>query len=172
MKNKIRSILSTVTIAIITSLFVVSPAEAMCPVCTLAVCCGMGLSRWLGIDDVISGIWVGAFMVSIVAIILRWLDKKNINFQFRELFTTLLFYTTIFYILAYNKMIGVPGNIIFRVDKLIFGITFGSILFILSYLLHLFLKKKNNNRVYFPFQKVIIPILFLSTASFIFYFLI
>jgi len=32
---------------------------AVCPVCTVAAGAGVGLSRWLGIDDIIIGLWVG-----------------------------------------------------------------------------------------------------------------
>ena len=35
-------------------------AHAVCPVCTVAVGAGLGLAEWLGIDDSISGLWIGA----------------------------------------------------------------------------------------------------------------
>lgn len=35
-------------------------AQAVCPVCTVAVGTGVGLSRWLGVDDTITGLWLGA----------------------------------------------------------------------------------------------------------------
>jgi hypothetical protein len=34
----------------------------VCPVCTIAVAGGVGLCRYLGIDDLISGSWIGALL--------------------------------------------------------------------------------------------------------------
>ena len=35
------------------------PAQAVCPVCIVAVGAGLGLSEYLGIDDTIAGVWIG-----------------------------------------------------------------------------------------------------------------
>jgi hypothetical protein len=37
----------------------------VCPVCTIAVAGGVGLCRYLGIDDLISGAWIGALLFSL-----------------------------------------------------------------------------------------------------------
>ena len=39
-------------------------ALALCPVCAIAVGAGIGVSRWLGVDDTITGVWVGGLIVS------------------------------------------------------------------------------------------------------------
>lgn len=39
--------------------------QAVCPVCTVAVGAGVGFSRYLGIDDTIAGLWIGALIVSV-----------------------------------------------------------------------------------------------------------
>ncbi len=33
----------------------------MCPVCSISIGVGVGLCRYLGIDDLISGVWIGGF---------------------------------------------------------------------------------------------------------------
>jgi hypothetical protein len=68
-------------------------------------------------------------------------------------------------------MIGHPLNTIWGMDKLVLGIILGSIFFLLAVYLNNFLKKKNNGKVYFPFQKVVIPVITLAILSVIFYFL-
>ena len=50
----------------------------MCPVCAVAVGVGLGLSRWLKIDDAISGLWIGALIVSLSFILAKW-TKKNLT---------------------------------------------------------------------------------------------
>ena len=55
---KYRKAISKAVLAL--GLFFAIPAKAICPVCTVAVGAGIGLSRWLGIDDSITGLWIGA----------------------------------------------------------------------------------------------------------------
>lgn len=146
--------------------------EAVCAICTLSICLGVGLSRWLGIDDAISGLWIGGLIICIIILILNLLDKKKIKFKFRELSVSLLIYSVIVYMLYFQGMIGIHGNTLFCVDKLLFGITFGSITLLAGIWAHDFLKKKNNNKIYFNFQKVIIPVSLLILVSAISYFIV
>ena len=138
----------------------------MCPVCTVAVGVGLGLSRWLRIDDSISGVWIGAFIVSLSAVTATFL-QKYIHISYKLLmFLSLLMYLAFTVIpFWYTGVIGHPSNTIYGVDKLVFGITAGIILFFLSHGLHLSLKKKHNNKVLFPFQKVLVPVWTLLIAS-------
>jgi len=48
----------------------------MCPVCTVTVVAGLGLSRLLGIDDLLTSIWIGGFVLSFSFITINWIDKK------------------------------------------------------------------------------------------------
>ena len=61
-----------------------------CAVCTIAVGSCVGLARWLKIDDRITGIWVGALIVSLIAWAIHYLDKKNIHFKGRKILTAVL----------------------------------------------------------------------------------
>lgn len=38
---------------------------AQCPVCTVAIGVGVGLCRYLGIDDLITGLWIGALLLAL-----------------------------------------------------------------------------------------------------------
>ena len=144
---------------------------AVCPVCSVAVASGVGLSRWLGIDDAISGIWVGGLIVSLIIWLLAWLDKKNIKFNFRQFLVSILFYAIVILPLYWVGFIDQSCDQLWGFNKLLVGIFFGSLAFAFSVWLHNLLKKRNNNRVYFSFQKVVVPILFLFIISVIFYFI-
>src|SRR3972149_11759116 len=73
------------TIFLVLSLFTINfslftrEAHAVCPVCTIAVGAGLGISRWLGIDDAVSGVWVGGIILSSSFWLLDWLVKKKIK---------------------------------------------------------------------------------------------
>ena len=43
----------------------ISAADAVCPVCTVAVGAGLEGMRLLGVDDVITGIWAGGLTLSL-----------------------------------------------------------------------------------------------------------
>lgn len=144
-------------------------ARAQCPLCTIAVGLGVGLSRWLGIDDLISGAWIGGLITSMVLWFLNWLKKRGIQFKFLWLIVFAFSYSIFIIPLYLTGIMGHPLNKFLGIDRLLFGIIFGALAFIISFLLHNFLRKKNQGKVYFPFQKVVIPILFLLLASFILY---
>lgn len=152
------------------SLSLALPARAICPVCTVAIGAGVGLSRWLGVDDLISGTWVGAFIVSIIFWTASWLDKKHIKFKFQYPALAILVYAITIIPLYFTGIVGHPFNKFCGVDKLMFGIVSGSIVFTFGVLLHQFLKKRDQGKSYFAFQKVVIPLVLLIIASIVFYF--
>lgn len=146
---------------------------AVCPVCTVAVCAGVGLSRYFGVDDTISGVWIGGLIVSMIAWTINFLNQKKIRFKFRKITVAVLYYLLMIIPLYQFKIIGHPLNKykLFGLDKLLIGIISGSLVFVMAVLVNDFLKKKNNGKALFPFQKVVIPILFLGINSLIFYYL-
>jgi hypothetical protein len=146
-------------------------AQAICPVCTLAVGAGVGFSRYLGIDDTITGLWVGGLVVSMIMWTINWLDKKNIHFKGRKIITTLSYYLLIVVPLYWTGLLGHPLNKIWGIDKLLVGIVIGSLGFFLAGIWYYDLKAKNNGHSYFPFQKVAMPVGTLLILSLIFYFL-
>lgn len=166
------------TKAIILSIFAISllfakKALAVCPICTIAVGAGVGLSRYLGIDDTITGLWIGGLTVSMITWTESWLDKKNIRFKGRVYANIAGYFLLIVVPLYYSGIIGNPLNTLCAcgLDKLLFGIIAGSIGFWFGASLYFHLKEKNNGHAYFPFQKVVMPVMPLIILSLIFYFL-
>jgi hypothetical protein len=150
-------------------------AQAVCPVCTVAVGAGVGFSRYLGIDDTIAGLWVGALIVSVSMWTINWMNKKNWKFKGREILVTFLYYAITVWPLFYLKIggetvMGHPFNKIWGIDKLLLGIILGSVAFFASEKWYDYLKKNNDNHAYFPFQKVAMPVAALAILSAVFYF--
>ena len=156
-------------IAAVLILFLPTATFAICPVCTVAIAGGVGLSRWLRVDDTITGLWIGGFLISLTFWTLNWLSKKKIQFFGRNFLVAAIFYIAAIYPLFYSDIIGHPQNQIWGLDKLIVGTIFGTIVTLLTILTYPTIKKINHGRPFFPFQKVVIPIVFLGIMSLVFF---
>ena len=152
------------------SFFLIKEAFAVCPVCTIAVASGVGLSRFIGIDDSIIGLWIGALTVSMIIWTISWLNSKNIRFIFKRFLVSLGYYLLVI-IPLYSMNIIQNINCICGIDKLLFGIILGSIAFYFGVNLYEYLKEKNSGHAYFPFQKVLMPIAPIILLSVLFYFI-
>ncbi|KUK50174.1 MAG: transmembrane(s)proteins 13..35 [Parcubacteria bacterium 33_209] len=156
------------------SLFVFADkALAVCPVCTVAVASGVGASRSVGVDDLIIGLWVGALIVSMIMWTVDWLNKKNFKFKGLGILTAIGYFALVVLPLYTMDIIGNPLNSFCGcgIDKLLVGIIGGSIAFWFGAVWYEYLKERNNNKAYFPFQKVVMPILPVIILSIMFYFL-
>ena len=152
-----------------------SPVEAVCPICTIAVGAGLGVSRWLGIDDVISGLWIGALVISSGLWLADWLSKKNFYWLKKfKLWQTQALAVGLFYLLVlpplqWLHLLGLPGNALWGIDKIILGTVLGSVLFLLAVALDRWLRRLHQGKVFIYYQKVLIPVLLLSLISFVLY---
>ena len=126
---------------------------AFCPVCTVAVGAGVGLCRYLGIDDLISGTWIGGLLMSLTLWTIDWLNKKKIKFLFRKPLILIFWYAIPILPLYGLGILGHPKNKFWGIDKLLFGIISGSLLFLISFFFHNFLVKKNGGKVFFHFKR-------------------
>lgn len=167
---KFKRMISLLTI-LFTYLLFPQKVLAICPVCTISVGAGLGFSRWLGIDDVVTALWIGGLIISMIMWTLNWLSKKELNFKFKKIIITTFYYLIIIIPLYWTGTIGHPYNKIWGIDKLLLGIILGSLVFLIGGLSYYQMKKKNNNRAYFPFQKVVMPVTPLIILSIIFWFI-
>lgn len=167
-----KHIFKYLTPVIIISLVSVNFAKAFCPVCTVVVAGGVGLARWLKVDDVITGIWIGAALISLSLWTIIWLKGKKWTFPLYQLIVFIVTYGVIIIPLYLKTIIGHPANTFWGLDKLVLGMIIGTITFIVAILINNLLKKKNNGKVYFPFQKVAIPVALLLIASLTFYYVL
>ena len=83
----------------------------------------------------------------------------------------LFFYLVTVFPLYFTGIVGHPYNKIWGIDKLIFGTGVGSVLFLASIFLDKYLRAKNGGKVFFYYQKVVLPVALLLLGSGVFYFL-
>jgi len=132
----------------------------MCPVCTVTVVAGLGISRWLGIDDLLTSIWIGAFILSFSYIFHNWMVKKwpKLQSTYSLLITVILMYA-----LALLPLIKSP-----TIDRILYGTALGSVVFLLGVYADK-LQRKRYEKIFFPYQKVVFPVFALILASVIMY---
>lgn len=146
---------------------------AVCPICTVAVAAGVGASRWIGVDDSISGLWVGGLTASMSAWTINWFEGKNWRFPWRGPIVTIGFYALVILPLYFMHLLSRPLSALSRlgVDKLTLGIITGSLLFWAASVWYEELKVRNNGKAHFPYEKIAFPVGSLIIVSLIFYFL-
>lgn len=166
MNNLHKFLIST---GVLLSAFFVTLGEvfAVCPICMMAVGAGVGVSRWLGISEVIMSLWIGAFLATFAGLLVKKIIKY-FSFKGAKELLILAFYALALFALRITGLMGAPGNTILGIDRVFLGIVIGTIVFLLAFYLHETIKNKRG-KVLFPFQKVIIPLLALIIASFIMY---
>lgn len=162
------SFLTILLISLIFFLSFIQPVLAVCPLCTLAVGAGLGLSRYLGIDDAISGLWVGGIILSSSFWLISYLKSKKINFKFFGILIISLMYLLILLPLWQQGIIGHPLNQLFGIDKLLFGTLVGSLTFFIGILSDKEVRKIEGYQL-FSYQKVVFPVSALLIMSVIMY---
>lgn len=154
----------TIMVSIV-GIVVASTVNAVCPVCVVAVGAGLGLSRFFGIDDTISSMWIGALLASLSIWTIIWLVKKGWGFKYQKIVIPGAYYLFTLLPLWYYDIMGHPLNTIFGIDKILSGSILGTAVFLASVWLHNYLKQKNNGKSYFPYQKVVLPVVILLIFS-------
>ena len=147
-------------------------ANPACIVCTVAIGASLSIARKLGISDSIVGLWAGALLTLLGYWTILFFDKKNWNFKFRNTLLMILSISMIFAI--YINEVKYTTKIILYflyLDPILFSTFIGSLIFVYSQKLYQYMKAKNNNHAHFPFEKVVLPFLFLSIVSLFFYFI-
>src|SRR3989344_7896510 len=133
---------------------------AHCPLCTAATVAGVGVTRSLGWDDSIVGVFVGAMIVSSALLVNNILKKKNIgggNAILRIISIVLLTIALTFLSFYYAGIFG-PANIyrIFGMEKITFGAISGGVVSLATFWISNEIKRKNNGDVLFNYQTMAI----------------
>ena len=151
---------------------------AHCPICTLAVGAAAVSAKYYGLDVSIIGMLIGAFGIS-TGLWIGLKIKKYFKFQF-PLIVAASFLLTVIPLLAISNdtiyfpllFFGPSGSVlnkVYWIDKLLFGSIIGGLVTLLAYLTHIYIKKQNG-KVLFPFQGVIVTLFFLAVSGLILYF--
>lgn len=140
----------------------------MCPICTVGLAAGVGLSRWLRVDDVISGLWIGALILALSIWTFNWLLKKREKKPFWVLLLCIVFwYFLTFVPFYYTGLLDTECQKILGLNRLVFGAGLGIVMAAVALKIENFARKGTEKKRLFPFQKVIIPIVILLITSFI-----
>ncbi len=167
-------------LGIIAPLFFVKNALAHCPLCVGGAVVGLSIARFLGIDDAITGVWLAALTAALAFWTESYLSKK-IKFAFWKPTIYLVFFALMIWSLyAFNDwtianlkfyLINKHAGLLFGVEKLTFGMIIGGIVFYVVDAIDDFFIKRHG-KVYFQFQRVIVPLSSMLILSLFIYYLI
>ncbi|OGM59046.1 hypothetical protein A3A75_05240 [Candidatus Woesebacteria bacterium RIFCSPLOWO2_01_FULL_39_10] len=164
--------LKSIILSLILLLTLVRPTYAHCPLCVAGAAAGITLTRWVGVDDSITGIWIGAFLGASSFWLLRILGQKNKIFFNR--FIRFIVYVFIFVITLWSfyrfNLVGKMGDV-FGFDKLTFGMVVGALVFYLVDILNGYIKRKNGKSL-FPYQSIVFSLSSMVLSSVAVYILI
>jgi hypothetical protein len=177
MKNIARKVLKffSFLVFLFTLFSIPHPVYAVCPVCTVAVGAGLGLSRYFGIDDAVSSVWIGGLILSSSFWLIDWLEKKNYKSLQKFSQSTLKsiviagMYAIVLIPLWYEGLIGHPLNTIMGIDKIVFGTAVGSGMFLFGMRVDKKVRKLKGKQM-FNYQKVAFPVISLVLSSLIIYY--
>ena len=170
---RFKDIIARMTIFVIIFILIsVGFVSAVCPVCIIAVGAGVGILRAYGVDDLISGLWVGALLLSISLWTIDYMQRKKWTFKFFKPIVHILYFVLTILFLYLYKIVGHPDNSLFGMDKLVMGTAIGVVIMILAVMSDVALRKQNDGRVVVYYQKVLIPLAYLISASLAMFFII
>lgn len=153
--------------------------HAHCPLCTAAVGTAAISAKYYGMDISIIGMFIGAFGISTGLWIALKISKKYFRFQF-FLIVLLSYLLTVIPLLYISNesmylpvlLLGSAGSLlnkVYWINKLLFGSIIGGFAALIAYFFHISIKKLNG-KVLFPFQGIVITLLFLIISSLVLYF--
>ena len=142
-------------------------ALAVCPVCTIAVGVGLEGMRILGVDDVITGIWAGGLILSMIMWTAGFMHRKGVKNGYWYLFM-LAVYVLLVASVWWLPNVHFGAETFMGIDKFLFGIIVGAVVFYAAAKWHAAIKKSNGGASWFPMQKVVWPVGALTIATAIF----
>lgn len=158
----------------LTILTVLDLVSAHCPLCTAGAGAAAAGASWLGVSNIVIGLFIGAFAVSIGMWFGRIIPKQYLPFQ-KTLIVALSFLLTVLPILYLISMVhpfqvslfgeyGSLFNRIYMVDLSLMGSILGGALVFISPSISKQISKLNKGKT-IPFQGIIITLASLLVAG-------
>lgn len=145
-------------------------ANPACVVCTVAIGASLSVARAFGVDDCVVGVWTGAMLAILGYWLIRFFEKKNWNFAFRDSILMVISISSVGFMylsqLTYTPMI--IGFL--YMDSFLLTNIIGAIALISSMNFYAWMKEKNGGHAHFPFEKVVVPLLVVFLVSLIFHY--
>ncbi len=140
--------------------------NAQCPVCIVTVGGGLFLAKKLGIDNLLTAIWISGLNVAISFWFVSFVKKPKI-LQNPFIWTALLFASTYYYLVATGQMYH-KNDTFMHIDKVLVGLIIGTLVWLLGIGVDKLIRRYNQGKVLFFYQKVIVPLTLLSIATGVF----
>src|SRR3989344_2442257 len=142
-------------IPLLSLIAIIPSVMAHCPLCTAATVVGVGVTRSLGWDDSIVGVFVGAMIVSSALWVNNIFKKRNIGGNAFLRTSSIIVATFVLTVLSfYFAGLFGPANTyrIFGMEKIIFGSISGAIVSFAAFFTSKEIKKRNEGKVLFNYQ--------------------
>jgi hypothetical protein len=144
-------------------------AYAQCPICVIGAAAGIEVARYFGVDDLITGVWVGALIFAFTLWVDSWLKGKHKWNKMSIRWAVALLIVILSYVSLYVAGF-YSGTTIFGINRLLFGDVLGSIVLLISvFIVNEELKKRE---IKFPFRGVILVLGALTVLSLLIWLLI
>jgi len=155
--SRIYKILGLLLIPLLSLIVILPGVMAHCPLCTAATIVGVGVTRSLGWDDSIVGVFVGAMIVSSALWVNNIFKKRNIGGNVFLRISSITVATFVLTILSfyYAGLFG-PANTyrIFGMEKIIFGTISGAVVSFVAFFTSNEVKRRNDGKVLFDYQTI------------------
>ena len=152
-----------IALAVAISLIGILPkVMAHCPLCTGATIVGVGITRSLGLDDSIVGVFVGGMIISTALWFNNILKKKNFGGNEKLRLFSLIILTSILTLVTfyYAGLFGRGNSFrIFGIESILVGSFSGGVLSLGAFYFSNNLKNKNGGKVLFSYQTMIISLI-------------
>ncbi|MBI5332250.1 MAG: hypothetical protein HZB65_01630 [Candidatus Aenigmarchaeota archaeon] len=147
----------------------IKPVFAHCPLCTAATGAAVGVARTYGVDDMIVGSLIGAFIISTALWLNNFLIKRNKGKEYIPMQSHMIslasFLLTVagFYIGGlFNSAM---SSYVLGIDKLFLGTLVGTFITLGAYEFHQIIRRRNNNKNYLPLQPVWLVLAFIAVFN-------
>jgi len=137
--------------------------NAQCPVCIITVGGGLFIAKKLGVDDLLTALWISGLNVAISFWFVSFIKKPKL-LKNPLLWTAIMFASTYLYLATTNQMYH-KNNTFMHIDKVLVGLIVGTLVWLLGIGIDRLIRKYNNGKVLFFYQKVIVPLFLLLATS-------
>ncbi|GHU29279.1 hypothetical protein FACS1894152_7590 [Bacilli bacterium] len=130
----------------------------VCPLCTVMIASGLGISRFFGVSNCVVALWFGAILLAIAHTTVTFLEKKGVNNKYAHFTVHILTYAMIVPLyIGKNPTMIFNIKTILGIDEFLFSTLLGYGTLFMSSKLYQYMKKKNG-KPHFQFEKVVLPI--------------
>ena len=154
-RNRRYKILALLLMPLLSLIAILPGVMAMCPLCTAGTIIGVGVTRALGWDDSIVGVFVGAMIISTALWVNNILKKRNVGGNAFLRIGSITVATFVLTVLGfYYAGIFGPANTyrIFGMEKIIFGSISGAVVSFAAFFASNEIKRRNGGKVLFNYQ--------------------